>query len=568
MRHLAVMLAIAALLQLSLPVRQPSTACAGTVYDFELVGAGAVIAPNSEPGDPANPSVIRLPDWIAPSDRADPNANYYMYYGSHTDHYIRMRWAETLDGPWSTFNLGGRYNGHDRRGVFDTDSDSTRDSYDHVFAPDVHVDDVNQRIIMYYHGKNQGPSYDYDEETRIYQRHMQGFVATSRYGLNFNDPTEAGGESGHGPVTHTTIPGITREVLLAETYMRVFEYAGEVYSVSKRGILSKAPDPADPWAPHPTKPYKEEAWIEEDTPCVLWTNDANPNGQEDYISPAATFLASSQFATHANNPHPGKNIFSEDADDGLRMNHVAINLLAAKEQLEVFFYVRADGATDYFDDTYRIVYDISDPDFQNWTVAVDDATGEYMFDVVVTDGEIRAAVQAANPGADPDDYADPSSLGALAIFVDDDGSKYLFYTYYSAANGGNNNTSEGQISAIKLISLVVPGDANGDDAVNNEDLILFQAQFGNIGASSSADFDLDGDVDLDDFVILRRNFGRLPAAPSAKAPEPLPEPATITVLAIGGLLTLRRRPKFRGHTKLLVSSSSLGLLGCVFVLPP
>jgi len=78
-----------------------------------------------------------------------------------------------------------------------------------------------------------------------------------------------------------------------------------------------------------------------------------------------------------------------------------------------------------------------------------------------------------------DDFADPNSLGAPGIFVDDDGSKYLFYTYYSAANGGNNKSSEGQISAVKLISLIVP------------------------------------------------------------------EPATITLLAIGGLLTLRRRYEFR-----------------------
>jgi hypothetical protein len=545
MRHLAVMLAIAALVQLSLPIIQPSTSCAGTVYNFELVAGGAVIAPNSEPGDPANPSVIRVPEWIPSNQRPSASANYYMYYGSHTDDYIRMRWAETLDGPWSTFNLGGTYNGHDRRGVFDTDSDPTRDNYDHVFAPDVHVDNVNQRIIMYYHGKNQGPSYDLPSGTRIWRRH-DNFVATSQYGLNFNDPVEAGGETGHGPVSHTT-EGVTREVIIGPDYQHVFEYKGGFYSVSKRGTLQKAPNPADPWAPHPTLPYKEAAWIEEDTPSALWTNDANPNGQEDYTSPAATFLASSQFANHPNNPHPGKNIFSEDADDGLRMNHGTVNLLEAREQLEVFFYVRADGATDYFDDTYRIVYDISDPDFQNWTVAVDDATGEYMFDVVVTDDEIRAAVQAANPGADPDDYADPSSMGAPAIFVDDDGSKYLFFTYYSAANGGNPNASEGQISAVKLISLIVPGDANGDNAVNDEDLTLFQAQFGQSGASSSADFDLDGDVDLDDFAILRRNFGRLPAAPPADASEPLPEPATITVLAIGGLLALSRRLEFRGH---------------------
>uniref|UniRef100_UPI00356A4087 hypothetical protein n=1 Tax=Pontiella sp. TaxID=2837462 RepID=UPI00356A4087 len=225
---------------------------------------------------------------------------------------------------------------------------------------------------------------------------------------------------------------------------------------SKRAIMAIAPDPADPWAPPADDPGTSTvepfymAWTLDTTPGDLWINDANPGGQDSYFSPAATFLASSAFANHPNNPHPGMRIFSEgDKDDGLRLNHCSLNVLPEQEQLEIFFYVRADVATDLYDDVYRLVLDISHSDFEQWTVATN-SDGLYMFDIVVTDDEITAAVQAAQPGADPDFYADPSSMGMGAVFVDDDGAKYLFCTYYSAANGGSSGTSEGQITAIRL----------------------------------------------------------------------------------------------------------------------
>ncbi|VGO11758.1 hypothetical protein PDESU_00304 [Pontiella desulfatans] len=422
-------------------------------YDFELVADGAVIADQST-GRSANASVIRVPDWIPPGQRAATNANYYMYYGQHSGPYIQMKWAETLDGPWMEFNLGGTYNGQDRRGVFDTDADATREDYDHVFSPDVHVDDINQQIVMYYHGQNQPSTTTLTTGQKVPNRHAN-FVATSHYGLNFNDPDEAGGDPGHGPI-EVTFDGITREVFLGDVYQRVFEFRGNYYSLSKRAIMAMAPDPSDPWAPPADDPGTSTAepfnmaWVEENTPSDLWINDANPGGQDSYFSPAATFLASSAFAVHPNNPHPGRRIFSEgEHDDGLRLNHCSLNLLAEQEQLEVFFYVRADVETDLYDDEYRIVLDISHPDFQQWTVATN-GDGLHLFDVVVTDDEIAAAVQAANPGADPDVYADPSSMGMGAVFVDDDGGKYLFCTYYSAVNGGSSGTSEGQITAIRL----------------------------------------------------------------------------------------------------------------------
>jgi hypothetical protein len=93
--------------------------------------------------------------------------------------------------------------------------------------------------------------------------------------------------------------------------------------------------------------------------------------------------------------------------------------------------------------------------------------------------------------------------------------------------------------------VVVPGDTNGDQIVDDADLAIFKAQFGgdwNGVALEDPDYDNDGDVDIDDFVVLRANFGTgVVPAPLAPDFSATPEPATMSLLAIGGLLVVRRR---------------------------
>ncbi len=93
-----------------------------------------------------------------------------------------------------------------------------------------------------------------------------------------------------------------------------------------------------------------------------------------------------------------------------------------------------------------------------------------------------------------------------------------------------------------LITGTVEGDTDGDGDVDDDDLTTFQAQFGLKTPGNSADFDGDDDVDLDDFVILRANFGTgVGPAPSSPDFSSTPEPATMSLLALGGLLVVRRR---------------------------
>jgi microcystin-dependent protein len=93
------------------------------------------------------------------------------------------------------------------------------------------------------------------------------------------------------------------------------------------------------------------------------------------------------------------------------------------------------------------------------------------------------------------------------------------------------------------------GDLDGDWDIDQFDYNTFIGQFGMTAPPGvlAGDIDDDGDVDLDDFSLLRQGFGFGVPAPPASAPPAagaaIPEPATLCLLAFGGLAALRRRRK-------------------------
>jgi hypothetical protein len=85
-------------------------------------------------GNINGPSLLRVPDWVQ-----DPLGRYYLYFAHHSGKFIRMAYADQLEGPWSIHAPGGL---------------QLEQSYcrGHIASPDVHIDEENKRIIMYYHG--------------------------------------------------------------------------------------------------------------------------------------------------------------------------------------------------------------------------------------------------------------------------------------------------------------------------------------------------------------------------------------------------------------------------------
>ena len=198
------------------------------------------------------PSVIRIPDWIPISERVHEDAVYYTYFAHHGGDNIRLAWSSSITGPWNLFNAQGstapeRAWGVDGNntgtltpgsGVLDLDLNTSFDELTptdgslvgvnrHVASPDVLVDQVNQRIVMYFHGPRMGDP-----------NNQKTFVATSKYGLNFNPATGQGaanrgfqGEVGAG----------MREVIPGESYFRIFEVGGQAFAYSNNAELWKAP---------------------------------------------------------------------------------------------------------------------------------------------------------------------------------------------------------------------------------------------------------------------------------------------------------------------------------------
>ena len=83
----------------------------------------------------------------------------------------------------------------------------------------------------------------------------------------------------------------------------------------------------------------------------------------------------------------------------------------------------------------------------------------------------------------------------------------------------------------------LPGDANCDSAVDHLDYLAIKRTFGAGGdpGGASCDFDVDGDVDYDDYVVMRGSFGEsigpMPAfpaaAPLARDDQPASAPAAV-----------------------------------------
>ncbi len=112
------------------------------------------------------------------------------------------------------------------------------------------------------------------------------------------------------------------------------------------------------------------------------------------------------------------------------------------------------------------------------------------------------------------------------------------FTYEAGVTARGTGTgtfrAQGQFSR----TLPTPGDADGNGVVNAADYIALKTHIGQGAGATLADgdFDGDGDADRDDLQILQDHFGDTSAGAGT-----IPEPATLSLLALGGLAVLRRR---------------------------
>lgn len=151
------------------------------------------------------PSLIRVPDWLE-----NPLGKYYLYFGHHQGKYIRLAYADALEGPWKIY----------RPGVLDvTDSFCTG----HIASPDVIVDDASRVIRLYYHGPIVPEERSLGGVTPELDRILAGQrtkLALSKDGLHFE----------------------ARPEVLGAPYFRVFQWKDAWYALGMPGLLYRSDD--------------------------------------------------------------------------------------------------------------------------------------------------------------------------------------------------------------------------------------------------------------------------------------------------------------------------------------
>ena len=83
------------------------------------------------------------------------------------------------------------------------------------------------------------------------------------------------------------------------------------------------------------------------------------------------------------------------------------------------------------------------------------------------------------------------------------------------------------------------GDADGNGVVNAADYIALKSHMGQSGGATPAegDFNNDGNVDWEDLQLLQFHYGDV----GEGIADAIPEPTTLGLLAMVGLVMIRRR---------------------------
>ena len=171
----------------------------------ERLSENPIIRPEMLPGrDGENingPTLIRVPSWVK-----NPLGRYYLYFAHHNGKYIRLAYADRLEGPWKIHAPG----------VLQlTNAPGCRG---HIASPDVIVDETRREIRMYFHGPARAAE------------GQKSFLALSPDGLSFK----------------------AREEILGLFYFRVFRHDGAWYALAKGGMLSRSKDGLTHFEPGPS----------------------------------------------------------------------------------------------------------------------------------------------------------------------------------------------------------------------------------------------------------------------------------------------------------------------------
>lgn len=150
------------------------------------------------------PSLIRTPDWLACR-----LGRYHLYFAHHLGTYIRLAYADDLAGPWAIYAPGV------------LDIAQTPMLHEHIASPDVHIDEEQREIRMYFHGVSDPDPFEQPTQSTC--------VAHSFDGITF----------------------AARPDILGPSYFRAWQWGGFWYAFSLGGMLWRSKDGLSPFAPGP-----------------------------------------------------------------------------------------------------------------------------------------------------------------------------------------------------------------------------------------------------------------------------------------------------------------------------
>jgi hypothetical protein len=213
--------------------------CGSPRVVVERLPGNPIIRPHHDSrmgGNVQGPSLIRVPEWIE-----RPLGRYYLYFADHKGAYIRLAYADRVEGPWRTHEPGSlqlaeshfltqpapvpaetraeadapesapgseaALEGFANAAVEGVPSALESSTLPHIASPDAHVRSDRREIILYYHGLEAFRS----QHTR---------VATSTDGIRFTAHRE----------------------LLGNSYFRAFAYGDHWYAIAMPGIVYRSRD--------------------------------------------------------------------------------------------------------------------------------------------------------------------------------------------------------------------------------------------------------------------------------------------------------------------------------------
>ncbi|MFI4941452.1 MAG: hypothetical protein ACHP7O_14075, partial [Burkholderiales bacterium] len=135
------------------------------------------------------PALILAPEWLP-----QRLGRFYLYFAHHRGRYIRLAYADRVEGPWTVHRPGT------------LQLANATGCRDHIASPDVHIDHANKKIYMFFHGVEAGGD------------RQSTFLASSRDGVHF----EAG------------------EALIDNFYLRMVQWRNTWIGMAKGGVMYRS----------------------------------------------------------------------------------------------------------------------------------------------------------------------------------------------------------------------------------------------------------------------------------------------------------------------------------------